>query len=431
MTRRFEQLDDPDAGRLPSDVLEPLEDLPLLDELPEPSPERAREVLDALAVVKLNGGLGTSMGLSGPKSLLEVKPGASFLDVIATQVLALRERHGARLPLVVMNSASTQGRRWRCCAAMRACASRRCRWSSCRAASRSCARTTCSPCSGRRTRTWSGARPGTATSTPRWPPPGCSTPCSTRGCAGRSCRTRTTSVRSPTSGSPPGWPTRRCPSPWRRCAAPRPTARAATSPAADGADGAAGDRPGARRRPVLRRDRPLALLQHEQPVGGPAGPARPAGRRPRRPGTPADRQPQDRRPPRQVQHPGHPAGDGDGRGRRLHPGCAGGAGSALAVRAGEDDERPARGAFRRLRAHVGRADDADVRRPRTGGHARRRLLQDGSRLREALPRGCPVAAGVPPVRRHGRRDVRRRRRGPGEVHVAGPRTVSDGEVLEG
>src|SRR6185312_14492400 len=107
MTRRVEQLDDPDAGRLSGDVLEPLEDLPLLDELPEPSPERAREVLDALAVVKLNGGLGTSMGLSGPKSLLEVKPDASFLDVIATQVLALRDRYSARLPLVVMNSAST------------------------------------------------------------------------------------------------------------------------------------------------------------------------------------------------------------------------------------------------------------------------------------------------------------------------------------
>jgi len=109
MTRRVEQLDDPDAGRLSGDVLEPLEDLPLLDELPEPSPERAREVLDALAVVKLNGGLGTSMGLSGPKSLLEVKAGNSFLDIIATQVLALRERYSARLPLVLMNSASTTG----------------------------------------------------------------------------------------------------------------------------------------------------------------------------------------------------------------------------------------------------------------------------------------------------------------------------------
>ena len=98
-----------EAGRLPGEVLEPLPDLPRLDELPEPSPGQARDVLDRLVVVKLNGGLGTSMGLSGPKSLLEVKPGTSFLDVIATQVLALRERHGARLPLVLMNSAATRG----------------------------------------------------------------------------------------------------------------------------------------------------------------------------------------------------------------------------------------------------------------------------------------------------------------------------------
>ena len=109
MRRRMEQLDDPQAGRLPGDVLEPLPDLPRLEDLPEPSPERAREVLDRLVVVKLNGGLGTSMGLSGPKSLLAVKPDMSFLDVIATQVLGLRERYGARLPLLLMNSPSTQG----------------------------------------------------------------------------------------------------------------------------------------------------------------------------------------------------------------------------------------------------------------------------------------------------------------------------------
>jgi UTP--glucose-1-phosphate uridylyltransferase len=108
MERRLRQLDDPQAGRLPGDVLEPLPDLPRLDDLPEPGPDRAREVLDRLVVVKLNGGLGTSMGLSGPKSLLAVKPGMSFLDVIATQVLGLRERYGARLPLLLMNSASTR-----------------------------------------------------------------------------------------------------------------------------------------------------------------------------------------------------------------------------------------------------------------------------------------------------------------------------------
>ena len=43
-----------------------------------------------LAVIKLNGGLGTSMGLERVKSLIEVKPGLSFLDCIARQVLHLR-----------------------------------------------------------------------------------------------------------------------------------------------------------------------------------------------------------------------------------------------------------------------------------------------------------------------------------------------------
>ena len=109
LRRRLGQLAEPQAGLLPSEVLEPLADLPRLEELPEPPPGQARDVLDRLVVVKLNGGLGTSMGLSGPKSMLEVKPGMSFLDVLATQVLALRERHGARLPLVLMNSAATRG----------------------------------------------------------------------------------------------------------------------------------------------------------------------------------------------------------------------------------------------------------------------------------------------------------------------------------
>jgi UTP--glucose-1-phosphate uridylyltransferase len=109
LRRRLRQLGERQAGRLPGDVLEPLAGLPRLDELPEPPPGQARDVLDQLVVVKLNGGLGTSMGLSGPKSLLEVKPAASFLDVLATQVLALREGHGARLPLVLMNSATTRG----------------------------------------------------------------------------------------------------------------------------------------------------------------------------------------------------------------------------------------------------------------------------------------------------------------------------------
>jgi UTP--glucose-1-phosphate uridylyltransferase len=109
LRRRLRQLGERHAGLLPGEVLEPLADLPCVDGLPDPPPGRAREVLDRLAVIKLNGGLGTGMGLSGPKSLLEVKPGTSFLDVVAVQVLAARARHGARLPLVLMNSAATRG----------------------------------------------------------------------------------------------------------------------------------------------------------------------------------------------------------------------------------------------------------------------------------------------------------------------------------
>jgi UTP--glucose-1-phosphate uridylyltransferase len=108
LRRRLRQLGEPQAGLLPSEVLEPLADLPHLDELPEPPPDQARDVLGQLVIVKLNGGLGTSMGLAGPKSLLEIKPGTNFLDVVATQVLALREQYGARLPLILLNSAVTR-----------------------------------------------------------------------------------------------------------------------------------------------------------------------------------------------------------------------------------------------------------------------------------------------------------------------------------
>jgi len=104
--RRFAQLQDPEAGLLHGDDLEPVDDLCAVDDLPAADDDAA--ILDRLAVVKLNGGLGTSMGLRGPKSLIDVKPGVTFLDVIARQVLALRAEHGARLPLVLMDSFSTR-----------------------------------------------------------------------------------------------------------------------------------------------------------------------------------------------------------------------------------------------------------------------------------------------------------------------------------
>jgi UTP--glucose-1-phosphate uridylyltransferase len=109
LRRRLEQLTATGAGQLPGSELEPLPDLPRLEDLPQPSETEAREVLDRLVVVKLNGGLGTSMGLSGPKSLLSVKEGNSFLDIFTLQVLALRQQYGARLPLMLMDSPTTRG----------------------------------------------------------------------------------------------------------------------------------------------------------------------------------------------------------------------------------------------------------------------------------------------------------------------------------
>lgn len=70
--------------------------------------EQGRDALARTVVITLNGGLGTSMGLAGPKSLLPVEGELSFLDITVRQVLALRERYGVGLPLVFMNSFSTQ-----------------------------------------------------------------------------------------------------------------------------------------------------------------------------------------------------------------------------------------------------------------------------------------------------------------------------------
>ncbi|MCW3040005.1 MAG: UTP--glucose-phosphate uridylyltransferase [Solirubrobacterales bacterium] len=97
-----------ERGALPEAELEPVDALPEADALPEPGREEAATLLKEAVVIKLNGGLGTSMGLDGPKSLLPVKGELSFLDVIARQVLHLRERTGARLPLVLMNSFATR-----------------------------------------------------------------------------------------------------------------------------------------------------------------------------------------------------------------------------------------------------------------------------------------------------------------------------------
>jgi UTP--glucose-1-phosphate uridylyltransferase len=99
-----ELLREGDQGTMPEDELEPLTEVQGLDALPDAD----RSDLERVVVLKLNGGLGTSMGMTQAKSLLEVKEGHTFLDVIARQVLHLRVRHGAPIPLLLMNSFATR-----------------------------------------------------------------------------------------------------------------------------------------------------------------------------------------------------------------------------------------------------------------------------------------------------------------------------------
>lgn len=67
-----------------------------------------QESLSKLAVLKLNGGLGTSMGCVGPKSAVEVRGGMNFMDMTVRQLIRLNEAHDCHIPLVLMNSFNTE-----------------------------------------------------------------------------------------------------------------------------------------------------------------------------------------------------------------------------------------------------------------------------------------------------------------------------------
>ncbi|MCL2181913.1 MAG: UTP--glucose-1-phosphate uridylyltransferase [Chitinispirillia bacterium] len=65
------------------------------------------KALPHTVVIKLNGGLGTSMGLYTAKSLIPVKNELSFLDITALQIRDFNERFGVSIPLILMNSFNT------------------------------------------------------------------------------------------------------------------------------------------------------------------------------------------------------------------------------------------------------------------------------------------------------------------------------------
>lgn len=106
-THYYQQLESGTTGMIPESSIDPLLEVDQLTgvQVPEAS---AKEAFQKTVIIKLNGGLGTSMGMEKAKSLLPVRDGLTFLDIICKQILSAREQTGASLPVVFMNSFRTQ-----------------------------------------------------------------------------------------------------------------------------------------------------------------------------------------------------------------------------------------------------------------------------------------------------------------------------------
>jgi UTP--glucose-1-phosphate uridylyltransferase len=98
----YEQLVAGKTGYIAEDDILPVAQVPDVAQFPDHLVGVGRAALSKTAVIKLNGGLGTSMGLKQAKSLLSVKEGYSFLDIIALQAQL------SKVPLLLMNSFSTE-----------------------------------------------------------------------------------------------------------------------------------------------------------------------------------------------------------------------------------------------------------------------------------------------------------------------------------
>ncbi|MDQ4054623.1 MAG: UTP--glucose-1-phosphate uridylyltransferase [Actinomycetota bacterium] len=101
----YRLLEHGETGMIPESAIDPVDMESLADV--EVAEDVAAEAIQHTVVIKLNGGLGTSMGMDRAKSLLCVRRGLSFLDIIARQVLHLRKEYDAPLPMIFMNSFRT------------------------------------------------------------------------------------------------------------------------------------------------------------------------------------------------------------------------------------------------------------------------------------------------------------------------------------
>ena len=407
----YEQLREGASGMLPESDIEPVEDLPTLDELPEGDPA----IVDTAVVLKLNGGLGTSMGMTKAKSLIEAKDGQTLprhhRRPGARAARALRRARAARAHELVRHArrlargaAPPPGDRVRRAARLPAeqgAEDRRRR-----------------PAAGRR---------GSADPSLEWAPPGHGdlyTALVTSGMLDDAARARLPlrlrlQLRQPRRRARPADPRLGRP----RGAAVRDGGRRAHRGRPQGRPHRAAARTAAsccarrRRRPrrTSRRCRTSAATATSTPTTSGSTSRRCATRCEARDGVLGlpmivNRKTVD---PSDPDSPaGRPARDRDGRGDRRVRGRPRAARPAAALRAGQDDQRPARAALRRLRA---------ARRPSRRARARRateppvidldpdyyKLVGD---FEPRFPAGPPSLVECERLTVVGRRDLRARRR---------------------
>ncbi|KAH9258966.1 hypothetical protein BASA81_002586 [Batrachochytrium salamandrivorans] len=98
-----------DTGLMPESSIDPVLALPTYSELDKPSSKLLPALYNQTCVLKLNGGLGTSMGLEKAKSLLEIKGGETFLSLSCKQIQRARKSHPecTSIQFMLMNSFST------------------------------------------------------------------------------------------------------------------------------------------------------------------------------------------------------------------------------------------------------------------------------------------------------------------------------------
>ncbi len=102
----YQQLVDGATGFIPESTISPVINLPRLDDIAHLR-AHGQTLLAKTVVLRLNGGLGTGMGLAQAKSLLRVRDGDTFLDIVAKQHRDLLRQAQTEVPLVFMNSFAT------------------------------------------------------------------------------------------------------------------------------------------------------------------------------------------------------------------------------------------------------------------------------------------------------------------------------------